>query len=103
MSVYLSVWTCVYLYMCTLPLPRSVVREGDSSRLLAEACAQGDWLAVQSLLAQGRGLHEPGEDGESLLSLACSAGYYELVEVLLKMRAGVEDRGLKGEGEWAEG
>ena len=90
---------CVCSISVLLYSSRSHVREGDSSRLLAEACAQGDWLAVQSLLAQGRGLHEPGEDGESLLSLACSAGYYELVEVLLKMRAGVEDRGLRGEGE----
>ena len=64
--------------------------------MLAEACSQGDWLAVQRLLSQSRNIHEPGEDGESLLSLACSAGYYELVEVLLRMRAGVDDRGLKG-------
>ena len=102
MCVCVCVCVCVCTVMPSHP-PRSLVREGDSSRLLAEACAQGDWLAVQSLLAQGRGLHEPGEDGESLLSLACSAGYYELVEVLLKMRAGVEDRGLRGEGESAEG
>ena len=46
----------------------------DSSRLLAEACSQGDWLAIQQLLSQGRHIHEHGEDGESLLSLACSAG-----------------------------
>ena len=65
-------------------------------RLLAEGCSQGDWLAVQQLLSQGRNIHQPGEDGESLLYLACSAGSYELAEVLLKMRSGMDDKGMKG-------
>ena len=82
-----SWWISVVFVLCRIK---------DSSRLLAEACSQGDWLAVQQLLSQGRNIHEPGEDRESLLSLACSAGYYELVEVLLKMRSGMDDKGMKG-------
>uniref|UniRef100_H3BA65 Ankyrin repeat and KH domain containing 1 n=1 Tax=Latimeria chalumnae TaxID=7897 RepID=H3BA65_LATCH len=67
------------------------------NRSLAEACSDGDVIAVRKLLDEGRSVNEHTEEGESLLCLACSAGYYELAQVLLAMHANVEDRGIKGD------
>lgn len=44
------------------------------ARSLAEACLEGDVIAVRKLLEEGWSVHEPTDEGESLLSLACSAG-----------------------------
>ena len=66
--------------------------EDDSYRALWEACAKGDEIAVNSILATGLKVNRKNQDGVTLLHLAASNGYDAVVRVLLDYGAEIDAR-----------